>query len=117
MLRLNGMEYSLSKALQFTLKVNRKRLLYALISSLLIFIVLTTMFVVWFSYREILLQSELNENFDWYNDQEISAYYSTITSSFTPNYDNDYINQITNELSQEINKIIPNITNQERISA
>ncbi|MBN1330938.1 MAG: hypothetical protein JXA54_15810 [Candidatus Heimdallarchaeota archaeon] len=86
-------------------KTNKKRLILTVITSIIIFTLLTTFLLTWFNYRYKYFSNSV-ELYDWQKDDEISvSYYDSFNNKIQEN--SDYFNLAINEMLSFTDKIAP----------
>ncbi|MBN1328682.1 MAG: hypothetical protein JXA54_04335 [Candidatus Heimdallarchaeota archaeon] len=90
------------------LKSNKKRFILTILTTSLIFILFSSLTIVWFNYRELAFQEYLNKS-NWYNDDSISTYQSIPTSRANPNYTITDINNLIDSMDIALKGIEPNL--------
>ncbi|NHJ86446.1 MAG: hypothetical protein FK734_13360 [Asgard group archaeon] len=103
-------ERKISKRLLFSifLKTGRKRILLSIISGTLIFLVLTGLVMIVYTYRFQSFQAYQEDHVNWYNDGFLSA--STLYLQDHPITVNDnFYNNITHEFISLTSNLIPDV--------
>lgn len=98
------------------MKTGKNRLLLTIISGTIIFLLLTSFFMVWFTYRQSFFSNQIATNYDWNNDNQISVHtckYMSLSPYFEPNYLENAIADFT----EMANDIVPNIATEDYTGA
>ncbi|MFW9921798.1 MAG: FtsX-like permease family protein [Candidatus Thorarchaeota archaeon] len=95
--------------LKVFVKSNKRKFLFIIINTVLIYIFLTSFFMLWFSNQNSMLQNYLSMECDWNKDSNISAYYSSISSNYISNYSNDFLESVLSDIKANINGLVPNL--------
>ncbi|MHA1555924.1 MAG: hypothetical protein ACTSPM_03220 [Candidatus Heimdallarchaeota archaeon] len=95
------------------MKTSRKRVLTTILIGAIIFLALTSFFMIWYSYRYNAFFSYIDQNHDWLDDNETSIYGEEfISSSYI--IEADLLSKGIAEVTTKLEDIIPNV---QRISS
>lgn len=90
------------------LKTGKRRIITSVITGAIIFLVLTTLFMTWYSLRYDSFYTYIDQNHDWKNDEKISAYGTEyIYGEYS--LDNNYLNLSIAEVTEKIDELVPGI--------
>ncbi|MBD3193236.1 MAG: hypothetical protein GF308_21560 [Candidatus Heimdallarchaeota archaeon] len=104
---------SLQQLFKIYLKTGRKRVAFSIISGIIIFLAISGLVMVFYTYRFKTFQTYQEENGNWYNDGVISvssqkAHAGPFNTSFFP-FDSEVIQNVSQDFRQIINDRYPDI--------
>lgn len=89
-------------------KTSKKRILITILTAALIFLALTSFFMIWYNYRYNSFFSYIDKNHNWNSDKDISIYGETYYHG-PVNLEDDYLNKGIAEVTTKLEELVPNI--------
>ncbi len=89
------------------LKASKKRIFLSCVFGVLTFLLITSLFMVWFAYQSNSFHQFLSQN-DWYDDGNHSSY-TIFDKSISSDIENDYLDNAITNIEDVFNAIIPNV--------
>ncbi len=102
--------------LKVFLKTGKNRLLLTIISGTIIFLLLTSFFMVWFTYRQSFFNNKIATNYDWNNDNQISVH-TCKYNALSPYFESNYLEKAIDDFTEMANDIVPNIATEDYTGA
>ncbi|MGC9779345.1 MAG: hypothetical protein HZR80_08910 [Candidatus Heimdallarchaeota archaeon] len=108
--RHNPIEPSTSFRKVFAIYINtsRKRVVITIFTGALVFLALTSFFMIWYSYRYNSFYNYINQNHDWLDDGKISI--NSADYLYGEFYiESDYLNKGIAEVTTKLEQLMPNV--------
>ncbi|NHJ48840.1 MAG: hypothetical protein FK733_13735 [Asgard group archaeon] len=102
---------SFKKIFNIYLKTSRKRVLITIFTGALVFLALTSFFMIWYSYRYNSFYSYIEQNHDWLDDNKSSINsYEHLYGIYT--IETDYLTKGIREVTAKLDQIMPDVRGQ-----
>ncbi|MHA1210918.1 MAG: FtsX-like permease family protein [Candidatus Heimdallarchaeota archaeon] len=103
-------KYSFKSVFRIFIKTGKKRLVLTTLTGVILFLVLSSFFMAWYSYRYTSFYQYIDTYHDWQKDGTTS-YFSSEFVDHSFNLSNNYLDrQVTTNISR-LNSIMPNVYN------
>ncbi len=99
---------SFKKLFSIYVKTSRKRILTTILIGAIIFLALTSFFMIWYSHRYNSFFSYIDQNHDWLDDNKTSIYSEEYLYG-RYSIDTNYLFKAITEVSSKLEEIIPNV--------
>jgi hypothetical protein len=101
-------ELSKKELFRIFMKTGRRRIIFSIISGIIVFLAITSLCMVIYSHRFTLFNEYQTENIDWYNDDYISAS-TNLNRNNEVNFTNDLIANFTADFKNTTEHLVPNL--------
>ncbi|TFF90857.1 MAG: hypothetical protein EU548_00885 [Promethearchaeota archaeon] len=98
-------------------QTSKKRIFIQVLSGIFLFLLANSLFIVWFSYREVEFQIYLENDCDWKNDEKLSGFQKGVFYGPLPKLNMSLYDAPLSIINNRINKFIPGIIGNDYSSA